>query len=133
MASESAAVIMEEKGVEFAFTAIRGVTVGEHACAVMTEGRGYRQRTWLAASGASCHMYNDISMVSDFRRTIVDWVTLGDHSQVEGIGQEIVKMKVGLKNPEHEMTLHECWLCRICQQICSRQSRRWLNRKGSNA
>ena len=41
---------MEEKGVEFAFTAVRGVTVREHACAVMTEGRSYRQRTWLVDS-----------------------------------------------------------------------------------
>ena len=47
---------MEDKGVEFAFAAVRWVTVGEHACAVMTEGRGYMQRTWLVDSGASCHM-----------------------------------------------------------------------------
>jgi len=52
-------------------------------------------------------MCNDISMVSDFRRTVDEWVTLGDHSQIEGIGRGTVKMKVGLKNPEHEMTLRE--------------------------
>ena len=101
-ASESAAVSIKEKGVEFAFTAAKGVTVREHARAVMTEGRSYRQRTWLVDSGASCHMCNDISMVSDFRRIVDEWVTLGDHSQIEGIGRGTVKMKVGLKNPEHD-------------------------------
>ena len=106
-ASESAAVSMDEKGVEFAFTAVRGVTIAEHACVVMTEGRNYRQRTWLVDSGASCYMCNDISMISDFRRTSDEWDTVGDHSQIEGIGRGTVKMKVGLKTPENEMTLRE--------------------------
>ena len=67
--SESAVVSMEEKGVEFAFTAVKGVAVREHTCAVLTERRSHRQRTLLVDSGASCHICNDVTMVSDFRRT----------------------------------------------------------------
>ena len=131
--SESAAVSREAMGVEFAFTAVRGVTLREHACVDMADGRGYRQGTWLVDSRASCHMCNDISMVSVFRRTVDEWVTLGDHSQIEGIRRGTVKMKVDLKNAEHEIPCVKCWFCRGCQQICSHQSRRRHNRKGSNA
>ena len=49
----AAAVSMEEKGVEFAFTGVRGATLREHACVVMTEVRG----CWTQERHATCMVY----------------------------------------------------------------------------
>ena len=45
--------------------------------------------------------------LSELRRIVDEWVILGNNSRIEGIGRGTVKMKVGIKIPEHKMTLCE--------------------------